>query len=78
QFDTAHGQIWFDEYRMLLLLTSIMGYLRQDLAHMNGLERTKHFFIRLGYQAGLKDAEVTTKMRPDLNEHDAFMAGLQM
>lgn len=35
-------------------------------------------FIRLGYQAGLKDAEVTTKMRPDLNEHDAFMAGPQM
>ncbi|MFL9477252.1 phenol degradation transcriptional regulator MobR [Acinetobacter baumannii] len=77
-FDTAHGQIWFDEYRMLLLHTSIMGYLRKDLAHMIGLERTKHFFIRLGYQAGLKDAEVTTKMRPDLNEHDAFMAGPQM
>jgi hypothetical protein len=32
-FDTAHGQIWFDEYRMLLLHTSIMGYLRKDLAH---------------------------------------------
>ena len=36
------------------------------------------FFIRLGYQAGLKDAEVTTKMRPGLNEEQAFMAGPQM
>ena len=51
-FDTAHYQIWFDEYRMLLLHTSIMGYLRKDLAHMIGLERTKRFFIRLGIKLG--------------------------
>ena len=77
-FDTERGQIWFDEYRMLLMHTSIMGYLRKDLANMIGMERTKRFFIRLGYQAGLKDAEVTTKMRPGLIEEQAFMAGPQM
>lgn len=77
-FDTEHGQLWFDEYRMLLMHTSIMGYLRKDLANMIGIQRTKRFFIRLGYQAGLKDAEVTTKMRPGLNEEQAFMAGPQM
>lgn len=77
-FDPERGQIWFDEYRMLLMHTSIMGYLRKDLANMIGMERTKHFFIRLGYQAGLKDAEVTTKMRPGLNDEQAFMAGPQM
>ncbi len=53
-FDTERGQIWFDQYRMLLMHTSIMGYLRKDLANMIGMERTKRFFIRLGYQAGLK------------------------
>lgn len=77
-FDTEHGQIWFDEYRMLLMHTSIIGYLRKDLVNMIGMQRTKRFFIRLGYQAGLKDAEVTTKMRPGLNEEQAFMAGPQM
>src|SRR5690606_36703921 len=77
-FDTEHGQIWFDEYRKLLMHTSLMGYLRKDLANMIGIERTKRFFIRLGYQAGLKDAEVTTKMRPGLNEEQVFMAGPQM
>ncbi len=77
-FDTKKGQIWFDEYRMLLLHTSIMGYLRKDLCEIMGVERTKRFFIRLGYKAGMKDAEVTTKLRPDLSGYDAFMAGPQM
>ncbi|SPL70484.1 phenol degradation transcriptional regulator MobR [Acinetobacter stercoris] len=77
-FDSKHGQIWFDENRMLLLHTGIMGYLRKDLFQMLGLERTKHFFIRCGYQAGMRDAEVTSKLRPNLNEAEAFMAGPQM
>nr|AZZ88817.1 MphR [Acinetobacter venetianus] len=77
-FDTEHGQIWFDENRMLLMHTSILGFLRKDLFNMLGLERTKHFFIRCGYQAGMRDAEVTSKLRPNLNETEAFMAGPQM
>ncbi len=77
-FDTQHGQIWFDENRMLLMHTSILGFLRKDLFNMLGLERTKHFFIRCGYQAGMRDAEVTSKLRPNLNEAEAFMAGPQM
>lgn len=77
-FDTRHGQIWFDENRMLLMHTSIMGFLRKDLFQMLGLERTKRFFIRCGYQAGMRDAEVTSQLRPNLNEAEAFMAGPQM
>ncbi|WP_287911874.1 phenol degradation transcriptional regulator MobR [Acinetobacter sp.] len=77
-FDTRHGQIWFDENRMLLMHTSIMVFLRKDLFQMLGLERTKRFFIRCGYQAGMRDAEVTSKLRPNLNEAEAFMAGPQM
>jgi hypothetical protein len=60
QFDTEHGQIWFEENRMLLIHSGIMGYLRKDLYQMLGYERTKHFFIRCGYQAGMRDAEVTS------------------
>ena len=77
-FDAQHGQIWFDENRMLLMHTSILGFLRKDLYQMLGLERTKRFFIRCGYQAGMRDAEVTSKLRPNLNEAEAFMAGPQM
>lgn len=77
-FDAEHGQIWFEENRMLLLHSSIMGYLRKDLYQMLGHERTKHFFIRCGYQAGMKDAEVTTKLRPNMTAEEAFMAGPQM
>lgn len=77
-FDTQHGQIWFEENRMLLMHTSILGFLRKDLYQMLGWERTKHFFIRCGYQAGMRDAEVTIRMRPNLSEEEAFMAGPQM
>lgn len=78
QFDTEHGQIWFEENRMLLIHSGIMGYLRKDLYQMLGYERTKHFFIRCGYQAGMRDAKVTSRLRPNLNEVEAFMAGPQM
>ena len=78
QFDSQHGKIWFEESRMMLMHTSIMGFLRKDLYDMLGLERTKHFFIRCGYQAGVRDAEVTSRLRPNLNEAEAFMAGPQM
>lgn len=78
QFDVQHGKIWFEENRMLLMHTSIMGYLRKDLYDMLGWERTKRFFIRCGYQAGVRDAKVTSKLRPNLNEAEAFMAGPQM
>lgn len=78
QFDTQHGKIWFDENRMLLMHTHMMGYLRKDLCNMLGWERTKRFFIRCGYQAGIRDAEVTSRLRPNLNEAEAFMAGPQM
>lgn len=77
-FDTQHGQIWFEESRMLLMHTSLIGYLRKDLFEMLGLERTKRFFIRCGYQTGMRDAEVTNKLRPNLTEIEAFMAGPQM
>lgn len=78
QFDVQHGKIWFEENRMLLMHSSIMGYLRKDLYDMLGWERTKRFFIRCGYQAGVRDAKVTSKLRPNLNEAEAFMAGPQM
>lgn len=78
QFDVQHGKIWFEENRMLLMHTSIMGYLRKDLYDMLGWQRTKRFFIRCGYQAGVRDAKVTSKLRPNLNEAEAFMAGPQM
>lgn len=77
-FDTQHGQIWFEENRMLLMHTSMLGFLRKDLHQMLGLERTKHFFIRCGYQTGMRDAEVTSRLRPNLTEAEAFMAGPQM
>ncbi|EPF73556.1 phenol degradation transcriptional regulator MobR [Acinetobacter rudis] len=77
-FDTQHGQIWFEENRMLLMHTSILGFLRKDLYQMLGWERTKRFFIRCGYQAGMRDAEVTHRMRPNMSAAEAFMAGPQM
>ena len=78
KFDASHGQIWFEEHRMLLLHTHIFGFLRKGLYDMIGHEPTKRFFIRCGYQAGMRDAEVTANMRKNLSEKDAFMAGPHM
>lgn len=45
---------------------------------MIGEERAKGFFLRLGYQSGLKDAELARKLRPNGSDMDMFLIGPQL
>ena len=63
-FDTQHGQIWFEENRMLLMHTSMLGFLRKDLHQMLGLERTKHF----SFVVAIKQACVMLKSLQDFDQ----------
>lgn len=78
RFQSADGKIWFGEQRMLLMQVSAMANFRRELVNSLGIERAKGFFLRLGYQSGLKDAELTRKLRPDCSELDIFLAGPQL
>ncbi len=78
RFQTADGKIWFGEQRMLLMQVSAMANFRRELVNSLGIERAKGFFMRMGYQSGIKDAELARHLRPHSSELDIFLAGPQL
>ncbi|MEG0243639.1 MAG: XylR N-terminal domain-containing protein, partial [Pseudomonas sp.] len=72
RFLGTEGKIWLDEQRMLLVQAAMMAGMRRELIEMLGVERAKGFFLRLGYQSGLKDAELARKLRPTGNPVEMF------
>ena len=63
---------------MLLIQVSMMASCRRELIEMLGVERAKGFFLRLGYQSGLKDAELARKLRPQGSDVEMFFTGPQL
>ncbi|MEX2473802.1 sigma 54-interacting transcriptional regulator [Marinobacter sp.] len=78
RFQSTEGKIWFGEQRMLLMQVNAMATFRREMVNTMGIERAKGFFLRLGYQSGLKDAELARKLRPHCSELDIFLAGPQL
>jgi len=78
KFAHTDGKIWFDEQRMLMVHSEIMGSLRKELIATMGMERTRGFLMRFGYQSGIKDAQLVKKLRPDITTNEAFMIGPQL
>jgi DNA-binding NtrC family response regulator len=78
QFASEDGKIWFNEQRMLLIHSAVMGQLRKELIETLGVERTRGFLMRFGYYSGLRDAEMAHKIRPDITKDEAFLAGPQL
>ena len=78
RFQSTEGKIWFGEQRMLLMQVSAMAAFRREMVNTVGIERAKGFLLRLGYQSGLKDAELARKLRPHCSELDIFLAGPQL
>lgn len=78
RFLGGEGKIWLDEQRMLLMQVSAMACCRRELIEMIGEERAKGFFLRLGYQSGLKDAELARKLRPNGSDIEMFLTGPQL
>lgn len=78
RFQSTEGKIWFAEQRMLLMQVSAMANFRRELVNSLGVERAKGFFLRLGYQSGLKDAEMARKLRPNSPDSEMFLVGPQL
>ena len=77
-FQNSEGRIWFGEQRMLLLQVTALAAFRRELVNSIGIERAKGFFLRLGYQSGIRDAELARKLRPNGPDIDVFLAGPQL
>ena len=77
-FHSTEGKIWFGEQRMLLMHLGALAAFRREVVNCLGIERAKGFFLRLGYQSGIRDAELARKLRPHCSELDIFLAGPQL
>lgn len=78
RFVSTEGKVWLGEQRMLLMQLSSLANFRREMVSLLGVERAKGFFLRLGYQSGLKDAELARKLRPNASDLDIFLAGPQL
>ncbi|WP_123630816.1 sigma-54-dependent Fis family transcriptional regulator [Salinisphaera orenii] len=79
RFLPEEGQIWLGEQRMLLMPLQASAFFREELVRHLGMERAKGLFMRLGYHAGLRDAELghTLRDRPEQLE-ESYFAGPQL
>jgi DNA-binding NtrC family response regulator len=75
QFSFPTGQVWLGEERMILLHRTAFGSFRKELVNTLGMDRTRGVFTRMGYAAGLRDAELVRKLYPDAPDIEILAKG---
>ncbi|MBS1129266.1 MAG: Helix-turn-helix, Fis-type [Proteobacteria bacterium] len=78
KFCEKDGTIWLAENRMVLMHTSALGALRRELVGSVGKEHARRLLTRMGYAAGVCDAELAKRIRGNLSMQDAFFTGPQL
>jgi two-component system response regulator HydG len=75
KFVRHEGHIWLGENRMILLHTATVGALRKELVDTLGLARTRGLFTRMGFQSGMRDAELARTLRPTASDFGLLELG---
>ncbi len=78
KFCEKDGTIWLAEHRMVLMHTSTLGALRRELVGSVGKEHARRLLTRMGYAAGVCDAELAKRIRGHQSLQDAFFTGPQL
>lgn len=76
-FCTEDGTIWLGENRMILLHVTALSTLRKELFNLVGSEHARRVLTRMGYVCGVRDAELTRKIRGN-DPLEAFIMGPQL
>ena len=77
-FSTSDGRIWLDDQRMLLVHAKALGALRKELIAHVGTDAARGYMTRMGYSAGVCDAQLARKVRMKASLNDMFVVGPQM
>jgi two-component system, NtrC family, response regulator HydG len=78
RFSTSDGTIWLENHRMLLVHARALGSLRRELIDTLGTEIARGLLTRMGYQAGIFDAQMAKRVRATATLKDMFVVGPQM
>ncbi len=77
-FCAQTGQIWLHEHRMLLIHAQAQALLRKELIDTLGMDRARALLTRMGYESGVRDAELARTRAQSLSDREAFMTGPQL
>ena len=78
RFSTSDGRIWLEEQRMLLIHARALGSLRRELIENLGMDVARGLLTRMGYQAGMIDAQMARRVRAKQSIKEMFVVGPQM
>ena len=78
RFEPDSGAIWLGDRRMVLMHTSALAALRQDLMSSVGADHARRILTRMGYASGLSDAQYAIKQRPNDSLESQFLVGPQL
>jgi DNA-binding NtrC family response regulator len=77
-FDAGEGKVWLNEQRIMLFSQLALGKFRREVLETIGFERTKSFFLRLGYRLGKLDADLALTSKAESTVLEQFMTGPQL
>ncbi|MDE2585096.1 MAG: sigma 54-interacting transcriptional regulator [Betaproteobacteria bacterium] len=78
RFAPGDGEIRLEDQRMVLLHNASLGALRRELVETLGIEKARGLLTRMGYQSGMRDADMVRRLNPGRSEFDAFGVGPQL
>ncbi|HJW04774.1 MAG TPA: sigma 54-interacting transcriptional regulator [Azospira sp.] len=78
RFAPGDGEIRLEDQRMVLLHNASLGALRRELIETLGIEKARGLLTRMGYQSGMRDADMVRRLHPGRSEFDAFGVGPQL
>ncbi|MDI9848862.1 sigma 54-interacting transcriptional regulator [Rhodoblastus sp. 17X3] len=78
RFSMQDGRIWLDDQRMLLVHAKSLGALRSEMIETFGLDAARGLLTRMGYRAGVHDAQMARKVRSSTSMKNMFVVGPQM
>lgn len=75
QFALGDGRIWLNDNRMVLMQTDILGALQAQMIRDAGMDHTRAQFMRIGWEQGVKLAELVKSRFAQQNLTAALAAG---
>lgn len=74
-FALGDGRIWLNDQRVVLMQSSVLGRIRQEIIDAFGTDTARAMFMRIGYMQGVRDAELIQKRWPQEDLTHALAAG---
>lgn len=78
RFSAESGQIWLGENRALLVHATAFSSIRKELITTLGITSARTFLTKIGYDTGVRDAEVAKNTRGNRSPIEIFAAGPQL